>query len=138
MRSSVGVKRSEGQPTPRFGRRNGRLLGAAAGTVVIVAVAVVWVLTTSGTDPSGDPAMPTATDREADPVALAAAYIEARNAYDSPRARALVSEDFRTSEAPDGFRNLETMELAFAVHDAFGFRYSESTAGWSGPRPSRW
>jgi hypothetical protein len=58
-------------------------------------------------------------------VTLASAYMEARNAYDVEGARQLVADEFRTDEAPDGYSNLATMERAFALHQAFGFHFSE-------------
>lgn len=58
-------------------------------------------------------------------VEIAEAYLEARNAYDATRVRELVSEDFTTNEYPDGWRNVENMELAFEVHKAYGFHYSD-------------
>jgi hypothetical protein len=58
-------------------------------------------------------------------VALASAYMEARNAYDVEGARQLVADEFRTDEPPDGYSNLATMEPAFELHQAFGFRFSE-------------
>jgi hypothetical protein len=54
-------------------------------------------------------------------VQLAQDYIEARNAYDADRARELVADEFWTSEAPDGFRDVDTMELAFDSHRVHGF-----------------
>lgn len=67
--------------------------------------------------------------------AIAEAYIEARNAYDPERARELVSEDFMTDEFPDGYRNLETMELAFEMHQAWGFHYSDVDCGTQSATP---
>lgn len=64
-------------------------------------------------------------EEETTEVEVAEAYFEARNAYDAAQARELVSEDFTTNEYPDGWRNVENMELAFEVHNAYGFHYSE-------------
>jgi hypothetical protein len=58
-------------------------------------------------------------------VALASAYMEARNAYDVEGAQQLVADEFRTDEPPDGYSNLATMEPAFELHQAFGFHFSE-------------
>jgi hypothetical protein len=58
-------------------------------------------------------------------VALASGYLEARNAYDVEGARQLVADEFLTDEPPDGYINLATMEPAFELHQAFGFRFSE-------------
>jgi DNA-binding transcriptional ArsR family regulator len=59
-------------------------------------------------------------------VERAEAYIDARNAYDSDRARELVADDFRTTEFPDGYVNVDTMELAFEMHQVWGFHYAEA------------
>jgi hypothetical protein len=67
-----------------------------------------------------------ATDPAPTPVEIAEAYIDARNAYDVEGARELVSEDFTTTEPPDGWRDVEGMELAFRQHEAYGFHYSET------------
>lgn len=58
-------------------------------------------------------------------VAVASAYLEARNAYDVEGARQLVADEFRTDEPPDGYGNLVTMVRAFELHQAFGFHFSE-------------
>lgn len=62
-------------------------------------------------------------DGEPTPVEIAEDYIGARNAYDADHARALVAEDFTTTEPPDGFRDAEGMEPAFQQHEAYGFHY---------------
>jgi hypothetical protein len=67
-----------------------------------------------------------------EPVAVAEAYIEARNNYDVQLARELVSGDFRTSEYPDGFGDITGMELAFEGHKAYGFHYSDVDCTLSG------
>lgn len=69
------------------------------------------------------------------PVEIAEAYIEARNAYDVERARELVSDDFRTNEEPPGFVDITGMELAFEQHRAWGFHYSEVDCSLSGKTP---
>jgi hypothetical protein len=87
-------------------------------------------------DEAPDPAPPAEDDvsepegtggaRELDEaVALASAYMEARNAYDVEGARQLVADEFRTDEPPDGYSNLATMEPAFELVQAFGFHFSE-------------
>jgi hypothetical protein len=60
-------------------------------------------------------------------VALASAYLEARNAYDVEGARQLVADEFRTDEPPDGYSNLATIEPAFELHQAFGFQSPRSS-----------
>jgi hypothetical protein len=71
--------------------------------------------------PTAEPAPETAS-----PVEIAQAYIEARNAYDPERARQLLADNFTTTEPPDGFRDLSTLELAFVNHKAWGFQHSLS------------
>jgi hypothetical protein len=58
-------------------------------------------------------------------VAVASAYLEARNGYDVERARQLVADEFRTEEQPGGYTDVGSMERAFEQHQAFGFHYSE-------------
>lgn len=59
------------------------------------------------------------------PVETAEAYLEARNAYDTERARELIAGDFRTVEPPDGFVDESGLELAFEMHRAHRFHYSD-------------
>jgi hypothetical protein len=131
--TTLSPPRPEQGPT---GRRSARgWLIAAGAAAAAVAVGVVVGVPTLGSDEgpgaAGDRDPAAGTDDApapplADPdVALAQAYVEARNAYSVEQARALVSEGFLTTEAPDAFRNLATMELAFAVHEAYGFRFTE-------------
>jgi hypothetical protein len=58
-------------------------------------------------------------------VALASAYLQARNAYDVEGARQLVADGFRTTEAPDGYTDVGSMQRAFEQHQAFGFHFAE-------------
>jgi hypothetical protein len=123
-------------PRPEQGPRGQRSargwLIAAGAAAAAVAVGVVIGFPTLGSDegpgaaPDDDPAAGTddaPAPPPADPdVALAQAYVEARNAYSVEQARELVSEDFLASE---GIRNLATMELAFAKHEAYGSRHTE-------------
>jgi hypothetical protein len=118
----------EQQPPPEDRTAQRRwLVAVGAAAAVLVAVAITAGVLVLGSD---EPAPPTVTDTdgEAAPaeVQLAQAYIEARNAYDAERVRELVvGESFRTTEPPDGFRDLDTIELAFDTHRAFGFQYVE-------------
>lgn len=66
-----------------------------------------------------------ATDSAPTPVEIAEAYIDARNAYDVEGARELVSEDFITTEFPDGWLDVEGMEAAFRGFQAYGFEYRD-------------
>jgi ketosteroid isomerase-like protein len=68
-------------------------------------------------------------------TALVHAYLSARNAYDVEQAKGLVSEDFSTTEVPGAFRDLATMELAFATHEAYGFQYTEPDCDDPTPGP---
>jgi hypothetical protein len=133
MSTSSPPRLHQDPPTTRGSTRRWVLV---AGAVVVVVGALVGFLTL---DSDEGPAVAAGEEGSAgaqvdegpgaaavDPeTAIARAYIEARNAYDADRARALVSEDFATTEAPDGFRNLATMDLAFATHEAYGFRYTD-------------
>jgi hypothetical protein len=71
------------------------------------------------------------------PVEIAEAYIEAINAYDVERARELVSQDFATTEYPDGHINVQTMELAFDSARAYGLHYSDVDCGQDKATPER-
>jgi hypothetical protein len=94
-----------------------------AATAVVVAVAVVLVL--------GVPALNVPTDdgrgetTPLTPVEIAEAYVEARNAYDPEAARELLADDFTTTEPPRGFADLANLELAFELHQAHKFHYSQ-------------
>jgi hypothetical protein len=120
-------------PARRFLAMNSptRIGLAAAG--VVAAVVVVVVLATpspiSLTGLFGDPE-PTA-------VEIAEAYIEARNAYDPERARDLLADDFRTNEPPDGFLDASDLELAFEMHKAHKFRYSDGECSEGATSPQR-
>ena len=96
-------------------------MATAGGVALAVLAGGIYVLTTSS--PRG--ALTGQPGPEAEAVALAEAYIEARNAYDADRARELVADDFRTTEPPDGYRDVSTMDLAFEAHRAYGFHYAE-------------
>jgi hypothetical protein len=80
---------------------------------------------------------PVGLETIAEAMAIAEAYLEARNAYDVDRAKELVSDDFRTIEPPDGFRDVDTMELAFAQHQAYGFHYAEVDCADQNATPER-
>jgi hypothetical protein len=86
----------------------------AATAVFVLGVPAVLLL---GGSPFGG-SSPTA-------VEIAEAYIEARNAYDSDRARELVAQGFVTTEPPDAFSGLEQIELAFQTHGAYGIQYTQ-------------
>jgi hypothetical protein len=105
---------------------------AAAAVAVLAAVFVLPHLPDSPTVELGPAAPPRLT-----PVEVAERYLEARNAYDVGQARALVAEDFRTNEAPDGYRDVDTMELAFEGHEAYGFHYADVTCSPGNETPER-
>lgn len=100
---------------------NKRLRKWTAGPVAAAVVLVLGVATTLTFVTDAGPF----AGRDPTPVEIAEAYLEARNDYDVERALGLVSEDFRTSEPPAGFVNLETIELAFEQHQAYGLHYAE-------------
>lgn len=125
---TISPPRTADRPVGPRGPRRPWRLAVAAGAVAIVAVAGVMTLTSRQAEPEPDQgfvAEPVPQDPEAEAVSLALTYLEARNAYDVEGARQLVSDDFTTTEPPDGFRDVGTMELAFAQHEAYGFHYSE-------------
>jgi hypothetical protein len=147
--STFSPPRQQQDPPARDGPAR-RWLLAAGMAAAAVAVGVVVGVSTLGSEEG--PAV--AADEEGAVVAeveegadgaqvdadtaIAQAYIEARNAYDVDQARELVSEDFATTEVPEAFRDLATMELAFATHEAYGFQYSEGAclAPTAGPEES--
>ncbi len=100
-------------PSPATPRRWMPALVAAAAVLVL---GVPAVLLLAGSPFGGS--SPTA-------VEIADAYIEARNAHDSDRARELVAEGFVTTEPPAGFNRFEQIELAFQTHRAYGIQYTE-------------
>lgn len=114
----------EDRRTKQRRSRRGWLFATAGAAIAVLAVA--GVLTMTDTGPSGFVTEPAPPDPEAEAVALAEAYVDARNAFDVDRARELVADDFTTSEYPDGWTGLDTMELAFETHEAYGFHYSEA------------
>jgi hypothetical protein len=110
MRTRSPVASRADHPSGRRPAPRGLLL-AAGGAVVVLAVAGILTLALPA---------PSLT-----PVEVAERYLEARNAYDVGQARALVADDFTTTEAPDGYGDVDGMELAFAQHEAYGFHYAE-------------
>jgi hypothetical protein len=106
--------------------RRARARRTAAGVAAAAAATVLAVVFVFPHLP-GTPTMELrpAAPRPLTPVEVAERYLEARNAYDVGQARVLVADDFTTSEAPQGYRDVDTMELAFAQHEAYGFHYAE-------------
>jgi hypothetical protein len=100
-----------------------RLASAIAAAAVAAVLAAVFVLPHLPGAPTVDfePAAPPPLT----PVEVAERYLEARNAYDVGQARALVADHFTTNETPNGYRDVDSMELAFAQHEAYGFHYAE-------------
>jgi hypothetical protein len=86
------------------------------------------VITPAATDTDTDAEIVPEVDAEQatidQAIETAQAYIDARNAYDADRARELVADTFTTSEVPDAY-TLGTMELAFEIHEGYGFHYAE-------------
>jgi hypothetical protein len=91
-------------------------------TLIVVATAAL-VLTSDRRD-AVEPVGGTASDPPVE-VELPQAYIDARNAYEADLAREVVTDDFSTSEYPDGYVDVDTMELAFATHRAHGFAFTD-------------
>jgi hypothetical protein len=130
--------RNDDNTRPEHRSRRGWLLAAAAIAVVVLAVGGVFtmlgslfddaVITPAATDTDTDAEIVPEVDAEQatidQAIETAQAYIDARNAYDADRARKLVADTFTTSEVPDAY-TLDTMELAFQTHEAYGFHYSE-------------
>jgi hypothetical protein len=138
--------RNDDNTRPEHRSRRGWLLAAAA--IAVVVLAVSGRFTVLGSTFNDAVIAPAATDRDADAeltpeaeaelipevdveqagidqaIETAQAYIDARNAYDADRARALVTDAFTTSELPNAY-TLDTMELAFEIHEGYGFHYSE-------------
>jgi hypothetical protein len=132
--------RNDENAHPQHRSRRGWLLAAAAIVVVVLAAGGLFtmigslfddaVIAPATTDPEPD-AEQTSNDQA---IEAAEAYIDARNTHDPERARELVTDTFVTSEVPDAY-TLRTMELAFEVHEAFGFRYVDGTCEVGGPGP---
>jgi hypothetical protein len=112
---------TDGPTSPKPPRR---WLPAAAVAALLAIPVVMWL---SGSRPFAP----------ADPIEIADAYIDARNAYDPVRVRELVSEDFRTSDAPHGWTGLSDIELAFESSEAWGFHYSDGTCAERETRSER-
>ena len=140
--STSAPPRNDGSARPEHRSRRGWVLAAAAIAVVVLSIGGLFTMLGSLTDDTV--IAPAATDPEADAeqdpnaqaIELAEAYIDARNAYDAERARELVSDTFTTSEVPDAF-TLDTMELAFETHEAYGFHYSDGDCEIPGPDSGR-
>lgn len=141
MRTLSSDRSDEDRSTGRRPSRRRWLLAAAIGGLTLAAIGVFTVLQMQ---PSQDVVAPTTEPTDLDPateptdlgpeldaariadaVALAEAYIDARNAYDSARARELVADDLSTSEYPDGWQSTTNIELAFEFHRAYGFEHLE-------------
>jgi hypothetical protein len=127
------------QPGHRSGR--GWLLVAAAIAVVVLAVGGLFTMLGSMfNDAVIAPAATDAEQAEAEQarfdqaIEVAQAYIDARNAYDADQARELVSDYLTTSEFPPAYTTIETMELAFGLHEAYGFHYSQGDCDLEAPR----
>jgi hypothetical protein len=133
------------RPEPRS--RRGWLLNAAAVVAVILAVGLIvrfGPLDDDAIAPATDPEIGVEIDADMKPevdaehttpdqaLEIAQAYIDARNSHDADWARELVADNFKTSEVPDAF-TLETMELAFAVHEAYGNHFSGGDCEVAGP-----
>lgn len=104
------------RPRPSHGRRHFTAGLSTAVVVLLLGVTTIFV-TTAG---------------EASPVEIAEAYLDARNDYDAERALDLVSENFTTTEAPDGYVDRETLELAFRTHQDLGFEFADVTCEQDG------
>ncbi len=134
--STLTPPRNDDNARPEPRSRRGWLLSAAAVPAVVL---VGGLIATFG--PLDDAAIaPLATEPEIDAeqatndqaIETAEAYIDARNSYDADRALELVSDTFTTSEVPDAY-TLDTMELAFDFHEAYGNHYSGGDCEVPGP-----
>jgi hypothetical protein len=115
--------RHDDQPPGRPDRRRRWAAPAAAGVVAILILAgAVAILT--GPRPTEDIAGPTAPD-PADPVAVAEAYLTARDRYDAQAARSLLADEVQISKA--SFGELDELEPAFEALELYGFRISPFT-----------
>jgi hypothetical protein len=133
------------RPEPRSKR--GWLLNAAAVAAVVLVVGLIATFGPLDDDaiaPATDPEIGVEIDADMKPevdaehtthdqaLEIAQAYIDARNTYDADWARELVADNFKTSEVPDAY-TLDTMELAFETHEAYGFHYADGVCEVAGP-----
>lgn len=89
----------------------------------------------TGAEVTGEPGSPVETDPVevwagsgegqamiAEAITLAETYIAARNAYDPEAAREVLAEDATFREAPDGFRSVADLDLAFEFHQGYAIQ----------------
>jgi hypothetical protein len=101
-------------------RRRRWTASAAAGVVALVAVAGLFAILIRSA-PTSEVAEPTAVDRS-DPVAVAEAYLAARDRYDARAALALLADEVEVDKA--SFPDVDELEPAFRVLELYGFRIS--------------
>ena len=103
-----------------------RVALTAVGVIAAVVLSVgVYAALAAALNLEG-PGTGAATSVQLNAIEMAEAYIVARNAHDPESARQLITEDFTTTEDPDGFRDARNLELAFAFHEAFEMRYADT------------